>query len=332
MKQEDLLHIKNQLQNISAGQLTIAHHTLSAQDSTLFLNQFLAKTKGKGKVEAYVLFPGIEASYNIFCAPEVAFRHKASSSILELFYCHSGRVGWHMKGETEIYLGAGDMTAHSSTCCADSAMMFPLGYAEGISFSVDFQCLETKCPEILKEANIDLKKLKDMFCSEKPVSIPACPETDGIFIPLYSVPSTLRMPYLKLKIQELLLYLHNLGIKRKEQTQYFSQQTELIKEIHSLLTEHLDHRFTIEDLSKRYLLNTSTIKEVFKGVYGLPIARYMKEFRIRKAMELLRDTNDSIAIISRQVGYESQSKFTKTFKDITQTLPSEYRKKYRISH
>lgn len=62
-----------------------------------------------------------------------------------------------MKGETEIYLGAGDMTAHSSTCCADSAMMFPLGYAEGISFSVDFQCLETKCPEILKEANIDLK-------------------------------------------------------------------------------------------------------------------------------------------------------------------------------
>lgn len=70
-----------------------------------------------------------------------------------------------MKGETEIYLGAGDMT----------------------------------------------------------VSIPACPETDGIFIPLYSVPSTLRMPYLKLKIQELLLYLHNLGIKRKEQTQYFSQ-------------------------------------------------------------------------------------------------------------
>lgn len=66
MKQEDLLHIKNQLQNISAGQLTIAHHTLSAQDSTLFLNQFLAKTKGKGKVEAYVLFPGIEASYNIF--------------------------------------------------------------------------------------------------------------------------------------------------------------------------------------------------------------------------------------------------------------------------
>lgn len=68
-------------------------------------------------------------------------------------------------------------------------------------------------------------------------------------------------------------------------TQYFSEQTELIKEIHQQLTEHLDQRFTIEELSKQYLINTSTLKEVFKTVYGLPIATYMKEYRVHKAMK-----------------------------------------------
>ena len=77
-------------------------------------------------------------------------------------------------------------------------------------------------------------------------------------------------------------------------TQYCSRQTALIKDIHTLLTEHLDQRFTIEELSKKYLINTSSLKEIFKGVYGLPIATYMKEYRIHRGMELLRQTDDSM--------------------------------------
>ena len=56
--------------------------------------------------------------------------------------------------------------------------------------------------------------------------------------------------------------------EHKELTQYFSQQTELIKEIHQQLTEHMDQRFTIAELSKQYLINTSTLKEIFKAVYS----------------------------------------------------------------
>ena len=67
---------------------------------------------------------------------------------------------------------------------------------------------------------------------------------------------------------EVLIYLGNMKSGRKELTQYFSQQTELIKEIRQQLTEHLEQRFTIEELSKQYLINTSTLKEVFKAVYG----------------------------------------------------------------
>jgi len=133
---------------------------------------------------------------------------------------------------------------------------------------------------------------------------------------------------LKLKALELLIYLNGLQPGGKELTQYFSQQTELIKEIHQHLTGHLDQRFTIEELSRQYLINTSTLKEVFKAVYGLPIATYMKEYRIKQSMKLLRETTASIADIASQVGYESQGKFTRAFKDMEQILPTEYRKIY----
>ena len=121
----------------------------------------------------------------------------------------------------------------------------------------------------------------------------------------------------------------NVVVMDKELTQYFSQQTELIKEIHQQLTEHLDQRFTIAELSKQYLINTSTLKEIFKAVFGQPIATYMKEYRVHQAMKLLRDTDASIADIANQVGYETQGKFSKAFKDVVQVLPTEYRKAYQ---
>ena len=80
------------------------------------------------------------------------------------------------------------------------------------------------------------------------------------------------------------------------------------------------------EYKKAYLINTSTLKEVFKAVYGLPISTYMKEYRVHQAMKLLRETDATIADIAAQVGYETQGKFSKAFKDVTQVLPTEYRK------
>ena len=52
----------------------------------------------------------------------------------------------------------------------------------------------------------------------------------------------------------------------------------------------------------------------------------MKEYRIHQAMKLLRETDDTIADIAARVGYETQGKFSRAFKDVVQVLPTEYRK------
>ena len=118
---------------------------------------------------------------------------------------------------------------------------------------------------------------------------------------------------------------------QQESNQSVSQQTELIRQIHDFLVQHLDQRFTIEELAKRYLINTSSLKSVFKAVYGVPLASYVKEYRIQQAMKLLRETDDSIAQIAKQVGYETQGKFTKAFKESVQLLPTEYRRQYKVN-
>ena len=101
-------------------------------------------------------------------------------------------------------------------CCADSAMMFPLGYAEGISISVDLKQLSSICPEVLKNAGVEADQLRDRFCSGKPSAIPSCSDLEHIFAPLFSAPVSVRISLLKLKVLEILIYLSNMKSEHKE--------------------------------------------------------------------------------------------------------------------
>ena len=107
---------------------------------------------------------------------------------------------------------------------------------------------------------------------------------------------------------------------------YNSTTEEMIHRIHEYLLEHLADRVTIEELSKQFLMNPTTLKKAFKDVYGMSIAAHMKQHRMEHAARLLAETNDSIAQIACAVGYESQSRFTAAFKETYDMLPSMYRK------
>ena len=73
-------------------------------------------------------------------------------------------------------------------------------------------------------------------------------------------------------------------------------------------------------------MNSTTLKTVFKDVYGTSLAAHIKEHRMEKAAELLQDLALTINEISSQVGYESQSKFSAAFKDYYEKSPVEFRK------
>ena len=108
---------------------------------------------------------------------------------------------------------------------------------------------------------------------------------------------------------------------------YQDSQEQIIRHVHNELTANLAERVTIEELSRTYLMNTTTLKRCFKQVYGETIAAHMKKHRMEQAASLLLKTQNDIAAIAQAVGYESQSRFTAAFKETYGELPTEYRRR-----
>ena len=106
-----------------------------------------------------------------------------------------------------------------------------------------------------------------------------------------------------------------------------ASQESIIRHVHDELTANLSERVTIEELSRKYLMNATTLKRVFKQVYGETIAAHIKKHRMEAAATRLRTTQDDVAAIAQAVGYESQSRFTAAFKETYGELPTEYRRK-----
>ena len=283
---------------------------------------------GRGRLETFALFPGLTLSHLCFQGEDFPHHHDAQRSALEITHCRRGRVGWAMKEGLTLYLGPGDLSLHPKDCCAHSLLRFPLSYYEGFSISLDPEALAASLPPALAQGGFVPQRLRQTFCPlGRPATLTARAELDHIFLPLYDLPEALRLPYYTLKVQELLLYLSRLDPpEEKSSNQYLSQQVETIRTIHDQLMAHPDQRPTIEDLAKEHHMNTSTLKAVFKAVYGQPIAAHMKYHRMQQAARLLRETGLSVGEIAQQVGYENQSKFSKVFRETFQVLPTEYRK------
>lgn len=107
---------------------------------------------------------------------------------------------------------------------------------------------------------------------------------------------------------------------------YAAPQETIIRQVHDYLAEHLDARITIEALSRQFLMNTTTLKQAFKKVYGESIAMHMKRHRMERAAQLLHTTQNDVAAIAQSVGYESQSRFSAAFREAYGMLPTEYRR------
>ncbi|MBO6014717.1 MAG: metalloregulator ArsR/SmtB family transcription factor [Oscillospiraceae bacterium] len=115
----------------------------------------------------------------------------------------------------------------------------------------------------------------------------------------------------------------------EKQVRASSEQIETVRRMHDELLQHPERRITIDELARQYLINPTTLKEVFKEVYGDSLAAHMKEHRMEKAAELLLRSDESISAVAGAVGYDSSSRFSAAFRERYHLLPKEYRRLYR---
>lgn len=130
---------------------------------------------------------------------------------------------------------------------------------------------------------------------------------------------------LKIYLQELLLTLI------KTQQEFHIPDANVLRA--ERLRKYLDmHYFEIRDandISKNVGISTRHINSIFKEQFDKTPMKYLNEVRMEIAKKLLIETDNDIASICFEVGFESLSTFYRRFKDYTNLSPNKYRMKYQ---
>lgn len=92
----------------------------------------------------------------------------------------------------------------------------------------------------------------------------------------------------------------------------------------SLLHADPSRNWTLEELASRVGSSRSEFAERFASFVGQPAMQYLAKWRMQLASGLLRD-NVNIAAIAAEVGYSSESSFSRAFKKIVGVPPSLWR-------
>ncbi len=294
----------------------------------LKIRKDVEKLQQKGINEIIPLYPGIELCYLTLSSDPLSVQHKAMPHMIQINYCKAGQMVWEMKNGNRIYLNPGDFSLHTMKACTDSVLSFPSSIYQGLTICIDLQETVRNPPELLKDSSIFEIIFPENFCQDdSTVFLAGNEQTENIFSAFYNQPEMLKLPYQRIKVLELLLYLSKIEfIPQNKLTEYQSELIENIHKIHDQLLQQMEQRITIEELSKQYLINPTTLKNAFKSVYGTSLAAHIKEHRMGQAAKMLKETDMTIAEIAQAVGYNSQSKFTATFKAHFKVLPKKYRK------
>lgn len=95
------------------------------------------------------------------------------------------------------------------------------------------------------------------------------------------------------------------------------------------ITSHPDQNLTHAEMCRMADVSESTLRRLFKAKTGKTIYEFTKETKMVNAARRLMSTNQSIATISYELGYEIPSYFSQSFKEVFGVTPQEYRK---VSH
>lgn len=271
------------------------------------------------------LYPGIDLFFTDAGPDRPPLRQPPPGQVLQIHCCRAGQMVWRLEDGSRICLHPGDISLHTPWA-GEMFCDVPAGQYQGFAVWVDLQKAAAHPPELLRETDLFSKALWDQLCRNRGTAfLVGSEETERIFADLYGQPEPLRLAYQRLKVLELLLYLARRG-EMEPVWEDPSEQLGVVREIHDHLLLHMEQRITIEELSRQYHLNPTTLKSAFKAVYGTSLAAHIKQHRMEQAANLLRETDLRIAGIAQAVGYDSQSRFTAAFKEVFGVLPSVYRR------
>ncbi|WP_024832799.1 AraC family transcriptional regulator [Ruminiclostridium josui] len=107
---------------------------------------------------------------------------------------------------------------------------------------------------------------------------------------------------------------------------------ELMQSAIQFVHNNFEREISITDIAKYVFLSPSYFTRAFKENTGLSPMQYLLNIRIKRACELLRETDQKVGEIALSVGFSNQQRFNDMFKKQTNMTPMQYRNSSKNIH
>lgn len=97
-----------------------------------------------------------------------------------------------------------------------------------------------------------------------------------------------------------------------------------VKLVKELLNDKWDEQLSLNDLSQATGVHPVTISKFFPRYFACTFGEYLRRLKIEKSLQLIKTSAASLTEIAQECGFSDQSHFTRTFKQLTGFLPSQY--------
>lgn len=91
--------------------------------------------------------------------------------------------------------------------------------------------------------------------------------------------------------------------------------------------EYNEPGLNIESIAERVGLSVNYLRAIFKEASGISLTDYISKYRYEKALDLLVNSNLTVAAISEMIGMNSENHFYTFFKKFNGLTPTQFRKK-----
>lgn len=285
------------------------------------------KADGSGEIHYYRLFDGVGILL-LRLEMETYTEMRTQVGVLEVNFCINGRFETSFSMRDRVLLKPGDMaiSCYDGVHGSISESRFPLGYYEGICLEVNSEAASGWIAQHAPAFHVDFSALKQTLLESKWYMVgSAGSRCEHVFRELYESAFYAERTYLQLKALELLMLLDRIPQESGADAYFSSEQTELAHHLRDHLLTNREGYVSLAQLAAEHEMSVSHLQKLFKQVYGVPVYRYIKEYRLEQAAVELVRSRKPITEIAQRAGYDNASKFSESFKKRYGKTPSRYR-------
>lgn len=103
------------------------------------------------------------------------------------------------------------------------------------------------------------------------------------------------------------------------------KEMDAVRELSKFINNYPETQLCIKKLSRKSGLSPSKLQEGFKLMHNRTVTDYIREVRIKKSEELIKNTDLNISEVVYSIGFTSRSYFSKIFKQKYNCSPKQYK-------